>query len=131
MKLLYLMRDPFGSDSNKIGITSFDNAKARLGTYQNSFPGESHLATFNRIWYGEDNPIKELEKTLKNQFGYAIQYEGRGFTEWVYEAEDIILDQINRTIQGYHYHVYPVETEGETVYTIQELLETIKKGSTQ
>lgn len=116
------MRDPFGSDANKIGITSFRSAKVRLGTYQNSFPGKSHLATFNRVWYGEDNPIKELEKTLKNQFGYAIQFEGRGFTEWVYETEDKILEQINTTIAGYHYHVFPVDTDGETVYTIQELI---------
>ena len=122
MKLLYLMRDPFGSDANKIGITSFRSAKVRLGTYQNSFPGKSHLATFNRVWYGEDNPVKELEKTLKNQFGYAIQFEGRGFTEWVYETEDKILEQINTTIKGYHYHVFPVDTDGETVYTIQELI---------
>lgn len=122
MKLLYLMRDPFGSDANKIGITSFRSAKVRLGTYQNSFPGKSHLATFNRVWYGEDNPIRELEKTLKNQFGYAIQFEGRGFTEWVYETEDKILEQINTTIKGYHYHVFPVDTDGETVYTIQELI---------
>ena len=116
------MRDPFGSDANKIGITSFRSAKVRLGTYQNSFPGKSHLATFNRVWYGEDNPIRELEKTLKNQFGYAIQFEGRGFTEWVYETEDKILEQINTTIEGYHYHVFPVDTDGETVYTIQELI---------
>ena len=126
MKLLYLMRDPFGSDANKIGITSFRSAKARLGTYQNSFPGKSHLATFNKVWYGEDNPIKELEKTLKNQFGYAIQFEGRGFTEWVYEKEDVILKQINQTIEGYHYHVFPVDTDGETVYTIQELIGNIE-----
>jgi hypothetical protein len=116
------MRDPFGSDANKIGITSFRSAKVRLGTYQNSFPGKSHLATFNRVWYGEDNPVKELEKTLKNQFGYAIQFEGRGFTEWVYETEDKILEQINETIKGYHYHVFSVDTDGETVYTIEELI---------
>ena len=128
MKLLYLMRDPFGSDANKIGITSFRSAKVRLGTYQNSFPGKSHLATFNRVWYGEDNPIRELEKTLKNQFGYAIQFEGRGFTEWVYETEDKILEQINTTIAGYHYHVFPVDTAGETVYTIQELIGKLEEA---
>ena len=124
-KLLYLMRDPFGSDANKIGITSFRSAKVRLGTYQNSFPGKSHLATFNRVWYGEDNPVKELEKTLKNQFGYAIQFEGRGFTEWVYEKEEVILNQINETIAGYHYHVFPVDTDGETVYTIDKLIQKL------
>ena len=119
------MRDPFGSDANKIGITSFRSAKVRLGTYQNSFPGKSHLATFNRVWYGDDNPVKELEKTLKNQFGYAIQFEGRGFTEWVYETEEVILNQINETIAGYHYHVFPVDTDGETVYTIDKLIQNL------
>jgi hypothetical protein len=121
------MRDPFGSDANKIGITSFENAKNRLGTYQNSFPGKSHLATFNKVWYGESNPIKELEKILKNQFGYAIQFEGRGFTEWVYEKEEVILKQISETIEGYNYHVYPVDTDGENVYTINNLIKTLSR----
>lgn len=129
MKLLYLMNDPFGSDANKIGITSFESAKVRLGTYQNSFPGRSHLATFNRIWYGEDNPVKELEKTLKNQFGYAIQFEGRGFTEWVYETEDIILNKINETIAGYHYHVFPIDPGKATVHNIDNLINNLKQES--
>jgi len=129
MKLLYLMNDPFGSDANKIGITSFESAKARLGTYQNSFPGRSHLATFNRIWHGEDNPIRELEKTLKNQFGYAIQFEGRGFSEWVYETEDIILQKINETIDGYHYHVYPINIQEVTVHNIDNLIKTLEEES--
>ena len=126
MKLLYLMNDPFGSDANKIGITSFESAKARLGTYQNSFPGRSHLATFNRIWYGEDNPVKELEKTLKNQFGYAIQFEGRGFSEWVYETQDIILSKINETIAGYHYHVFSIDTGKVTVHNIDNLINNLE-----
>jgi hypothetical protein len=122
MKFMYLMRDPFGSGDCKIGITGFKSAKIRLGTYQNSYSARSHLATFNKLWYGEDGPIRELEKTLKNQFGYAIQFEGRGFSEWVAEDETVILDRINQTIDGYHYHVKPVDTEGETLYTIQELI---------
>lgn len=125
MKLLYLMNDPFGSDANKIGITSFKSAKVRLGTYQNSFPGKSHLATFNKVWYGEDNPVKQLEKTLKNQFGYAIQFEGRGFTEWVYEKEDILLKKINETIEGYRYRVFLTNTDKVTVYNIDSLIESL------
>lgn len=128
MKLLYLMRDPFGSGDNKIGITGFKSAKVRLGTYQNSYSARSHLATFNRVWYGEDNPIKELEKTLKNKFGYAIQFEGRGFSEWVAEDENTILKRINETIEGYHYHVYPVDTDGETVYTIDTLIGKLEEA---
>lgn len=119
------MNDPFGSDANKIGITSFKSANVRLGTYQNSFPGKSHLATFNKVWYGEDNPVKQLEKTLKNQFGYAIQFEGRGFTEWVYEKEDILLKKINETIEGYRYRVFLTNTDKVTVYNIDSLIESL------
>jgi hypothetical protein len=121
-KFLYVMRDPFGKGGVKIGITSFRSAKVRLGTYQNSFPGKSHLATFNRLWYGTPNAVNELEKVLKNQFGYAIELDGRGFTEWVYEEEQVIVDRIKEIINGYGYHVYPVDTEGENVYTIDNVI---------
>lgn len=122
MKLLYIMRDPFGLGGVKIGITGFKFAKIRLGTYQNSFPGKSHLATFNKIWYGKNTAISELERILKNQFDYAIELDGRGFTEWAYEDEAVIEEAIKTTIQGYGFHVFPVDTDGETVYTIDKLI---------
>mgnify|MGYP006223753503 FL=1 len=122
MKLLYIMRDPFGLGGVKIGITGFKKAKMRLGTYQNSFPGKSHLATFNKIWYGKNIAISELERVLKNQFDYAIELDGRGFTEWAYEDEAVIEEAIKTTIQGYGFHVFPVDTDGETVYTIDKLI---------
>lgn len=127
MKLLYLMRDPFGSGDCKIGITGFKSAKVRLGTYQNSYSANSHLATFNRVWYGEDTAVSGLEKTLKNKLGYAIQYEGRGFSEWVAEQEETIVARIDETIKGYGYKVYPVATDGETVYTIDQLIDSLSE----
>ena len=126
MKLLYIMRDPFGKGGVKIGITGFTKAKIRLGTYQNSFPGKSHLATFNKIWYGKNTAVSELERVLKNQFDYAIELDGRGFTEWIYEDESIIQDAIEKTIEGYGFHVFPVDTDGETVYTIEVLIGNIE-----
>ena len=120
------MRDPFGKGGVKIGITGSKKAKIRLGTYQNSFPGKSHLATFNKIWYGKNTAVSELERVLKNQFDYAIELDGRGFTEWIYEDESIIQDAIEKTIEGYGFHVFPVDTDGETVYTIEVLIGNIE-----
>jgi len=126
MKLLYLMRDPFGKGGVKIGITGFKKARARLGVYQNSFPGKSHLATFSKVWHGKNTPISELERVLKNQFDYAIELDGPGCTEWAYEDEAVIESAIEKTIKGYGFHVFPVDTEGETVYTIDILIGTLE-----
>jgi hypothetical protein len=125
MKLLYLMKDPLGSGDNKLGITGFAHAAVRLGTYQNSYSARSHIATFDRVWYGDDNPVKELEKTLKNQFGYAIQFEGRGFSEWIAEDQTTILQKIDETIKGYHYHVYPACDYPVNIYNVKALIEDL------
>ena len=122
MKLLYIMRDPFGKGGVKIGITGSKKARGRLGVYQNSFPGKSHLATFNKVWYGTNTAISKLETVLKNQFDYAIELDGPGMTEWAYEDEAVIEEAIKTTIEGYGYHVFPVDTDGETVYTIDILI---------
>ena len=111
MKFLYLMKDPLGSGDCKVGITGFDHAKTRLGVYQNSYSANSHIATFNHLWYGKPNPISKLESVLKNTFGYAIMLEGRGYSEWIAEPEDIILNKIAETIEDYHFHVYKIGQE--------------------
>jgi hypothetical protein len=105
------MKDPLGSGDCKVGITGFDHAKTRLGVYQNSYSANSHIATFNHLWYGKPNPISKLESVLKNTFGYAIMLEGRGYSEWIAEPEDIILNKIAETIEDYHFHVYKIGQE--------------------
>ena len=108
MKFLYLMKDPLGSGDCKIGITGMTRAMDRLGVYQNSYSARSHYATFNHLWYGKSNPISKLESVLKDTFGYAIMLEGRGYSEWIAEPEDIILNKIAETIEDYHFHVYKI-----------------------
>lgn len=108
MKFLYLMKDPLGSGDCKIGITGVDRAIDRLGVYQNSYSARSHYATFNHLWYGKSNPISKLESVLKDTFGYAIMLEGRGYSEWIAEPEDVILNKIAETIEDYHFHVYEI-----------------------
>jgi|TARA_B110000444_G_C18847380_1_gene603014 hypothetical protein len=102
------MKDPLGSGDCKIGITGVDRAIDRLGVYQNSYSARSHYATFNHLWYGKSNPISKLESVLKDTFGYAIMLEGRGYSEWIAEPEDVILNKIAETIEDYHFHVYEI-----------------------
>jgi hypothetical protein len=102
------MKDPLGSGDCKIGITGMTRAMDRLGVYQNSYSARSHYATFNHLWYGKSNPISKLESVLKDTFGYAIMLEGRGYSEWIAEPEDIILNKIAETIEDYHFHVYEI-----------------------
>ena len=102
------MKDPLGSADCKIGITGITRAMDRLGVYQNSYSARSHYATFNHLWYGKSNPISKLESVLKDTFGYAIMLEGRGYSEWIAEPEDVILNKIAETIEDYHFHVYKI-----------------------
>ena len=102
------MKDPLGSGDCKIGITGMTRAMDRLGVYQNSYSARSHYATFNHLWYGKSNPISKLESVLKDTFGYAIMLEGRGYSEWIAEPEDVILNKIAETIEDYHFHVYEI-----------------------
>lgn len=127
VKFLYLMRDPIGSGDCKIGITSFDSAKTRLGVYQNSYSANSHLATFNHLWYGRANPVAKLESVLKDTFGYAIMLEGRGFSEWIAEPEATIISKIEETIRDYHFHVFPAG-KNANIHNIDSIIEGLTGG---
>jgi hypothetical protein len=127
MKFMYLMRDPLGSGDCKIGITGVDSAKTRLGVYQNSYSANSHMATFNHLWYGKPNPVSKLESILKETFGYAIMLEGRGFSEWIAEPEDVILSKIEETIRDYHFHVYKAG-ENANVHSIDGIIKGLTKS---
>lgn len=124
MKFLYLMRDPLGSGDCKIGITGFESAKTRLGVYQNSYSANSHMATFNHLWYGKSNPVMRLESILKDTFGYAIMLEGMGFSEWIAEPESVIISKIEETIGDYHFHVYPAGNDAN-IYNIDSIIERL------
>ncbi len=121
MKFLYLMKDPLGAKACKIGITSVTKAKVRLGVYQNSYSSESHMATFDYLWYGKNSPIARLEGVLKDTFGYAITMEGRGFSEWISEPPVVILEKIKETIEDYHFHVYEAG-KNHNIYTLDDVI---------
>ena len=54
-------------------------------------------------------------------FGYAIMMEGRGFSEWISEPADVILKQIQQTIDDDHFHVYEAGTE-HNIYTLDDVI---------
>ena len=37
--------------------------------------------------------------------------EGRGYSEWIAEPEETILNKIAETIEDYHFHVYEIGQE--------------------
>jgi len=41
----------------------------------------------------------------------------------------VLIDRIEEIINGYGYHVYPVDTEGENVYTIDNVIEKLTNKS--
>lgn len=118
-KLLYVKKDPFGAPACKIGITG--SPEVRLGVYQNSYYHGSHTATFDHVFVGNSKNINNLEKTLKQQFGLAIQKEGRGHSEWVSEPVETVLKQISDTIEGYRFNAFCLN-EPVTVYNLEHAL---------
>ena len=124
MKILYLFLDPFGALACKLGITG--NPEVRLGVYQNSYYHGSHTATFDHVWIGDNKNINNLEKTLKNQLGLSIQKEGRGHSEWISEPADVILKQIEETIEGYRFKVRKLDTSID-IYNLESVLEGVEE----
>jgi len=107
VSIFYIFADPMGDKACKIGIST--KPEVRLGTYQNSVSARSHLACFNRAWYGTSKVISKLELTAKTEFDWEIERDGRGHSEWVYDMSvDDIATKIEAIINGFHYKVNPV-----------------------
>jgi len=125
---LYLMKNfmPNKPAACKIGITGFDKAKARLGQYQIGYPLRDHCATFNYLWYGDADIIQRLERfLLKDTFASAIEFEGKGNTEWLdIDGEDARIT-INNIINTTPFLVKQVDQTGITMYNIDTVIKTI------
>ena len=87
-----------GANACKIGITSVNKSKVRLGVYQNSYSSESHMATFNYLWYGRNSPVARLEGVLKDTFGYAILNYSDVFNKINFEQFDTRDITVNLTL---------------------------------
>lgn len=109
-KWLYAFKDPLGSLDVKIGITS--NPKSRLGTYQCAYSAKRHRACFDFVWEGPAEQIDKLEQALKNHYHWDIASDKLGESEWVEDIGlDKIVEQVNQTIQGWRFHIAPLNFE--------------------
>ena len=105
-KLFYIFKDPMGSADSKIGITG--HPSVRLGVYQNSYSRKSHVACFDRVYFGPERAISALEKAVKQEFNWNIERDGRGHSEWISETYTTIETKIDEIIDGYKFKIQKV-----------------------
>jgi len=108
-KLLYIFKDPLGSDDSKVGITG--HPAVRLGVYQNSYSRRSHVACFDVVYIGPARAIQNLEKAVKQQFDWDIEMDGRGHSEWVSQHYTDIEKEIDKIIDGFKFKVIKVSKD--------------------
>lgn len=105
-KLFYIFKDPMGSEECKIGITS--HPAVRLGSYQNSYSRKSHVACFDRVYFGPSRAVANLERAVKQQYDWHIERDGRGASEWVSQNYLEVEKGIDQIIKGFRFQVNKV-----------------------
>lgn len=128
VSIFYGFQDPLGADDSKVGIT--EHPAVRLGVYQNSYSSRSHMAQFDWAYYGEKSVIEKLERTVKKEFDWDIEKDGRGHSEWIWNhTSDMILEKVKDIIEGYHYKVQIVPNEylPLNMDNLEDFLESLDK----
>ena len=128
-KLFYIFKDPMGSIDSKVGITG--HPAVRLGSYQNSYSRKSHIACFDRVYFGPARAIGTLEKAIKQKYDWHIERDGRGASEWVTKTYTEIEQEIDELIDGYKFKIVKVPKKflPVTVDNLPQLEEWIKLRS--
>ena len=128
-KLFYIFKDPMGSIESKIGITG--HPSVRLGVYQNSYSRKSHIACFDKVYFGPARAIASLEKAVKQTFDWNIERDGRGASEWVNQTYTTIESKIDELIEGYKFKITKVPKKflPLTVDNLESLSKFIESSS--
>lgn len=126
-KLFYVFKDPLGSGDSKVGITG--HPEIRLGVYQNSYSKKSHTACFDIAYIGLPRAVNNLEKTVKQEFDWDIELDGRGHSEWVSQPYTVIESKIDEIIDGFKFKVQKIPKRflPLTVDNLYKLIEWIDK----
>ena len=71
LRLLYLMDNPHGGNSVKVGSSGLAKYQTRIGNYQQG-NGPDYLVTWPICYIGEESIINRLEERIKdaNQYAY-------------------------------------------------------------
>ena len=108
-RLLYLMDNPHGGLSVKVGSSGLEKYPTRIGNYQQG-NGPDYLVTWPVCYIGEQSVVNRLEERIKTVLEHD-RLESR-LGEW-YDNHTVttITPKIDDIIQGSHFKVKKVESK--------------------
>jgi hypothetical protein len=109
LRLLYLMDNPHGGQSVKVGSSGLEKYPTRIGNYQQG-NGPDYLVTWPVCYIGEQSVVNRLEERIKTVLEHD-RLESR-LGEW-YDNHTVttITPKIDDIIQGSHFKVKKVESK--------------------
>ena len=107
LRLLYLMNDPHGDHSVKVGSSGLAKYQTRIGNYQQG-NGPNYLVTWPICWIGEASIVNRLEERIKDKLKQD-RLESR-LGEWYdNHTAKTIAPKIEAIINGNHFKVKKLE----------------------
>ena len=109
LRLLYLMDNPHGGQSVKVGSSGLEKYPTRIGNYQQG-NGPDYLVTWPVCYIGEQSVVNRLEERIKTVLEHD-RLESR-LGEW-YDNHTVttITPKIDDIIEGSHFKVKKVESK--------------------
>ena len=107
LRLLYLMDNPHGGNSVKVGSSGLAKYQTRIGNYQQG-NGPDYLVTWPICYIGEESIINRLEERIKDKLEHD-RLESR-LGEWYdNHTAGTIAPKIEEIIEGNHFKIKKVE----------------------
>ena len=107
LRLLYLMDNPHGGNSVKVGSSGLAKYQTRIGNYQQG-NGPDYLVTWPICYIGEESIINRLEERIKDKLEHD-RLESR-LGEWYdNHTAKTIAPKIEEIIEGNHFKIKQVE----------------------
>ena len=107
LRLLYLMDNPHGGHSVKVGSSGLVKYQTRIGNYQQG-NGPDYLVTWPICYIGEQSVVNRLEERIKDTLEHD-RLESR-LGEWYdNHTAKTIAPKIEEIIEGNHFKIKQVE----------------------
>ena len=106
LRLLYLMDNPHGGNSVKVGSSGLAKYQTRIGNYQQG-NGPDYLVTWPICYIGEESIINRLEERIKDKLEHD-RLESR-LGEWYDNIQPKRAPKIEEIIEGNHFKIKKVE----------------------
>lgn len=109
LRLLYLMNNPHGGNSVKVGSSGLSKYQTRIGNYQQG-NGPDYLVTWPICYIGEQSVINRLEERIKDSLEHD-RLESR-LGEWYdNHTAETIAPKIEAIIDGNRFKVRKVDSK--------------------